>query len=131
MNSVKQKEIPLLDLKAQHRQIRDEVLVEVVRVIDAQKFIMGEDVPKLEQEIAAYSTARFGVGCGSGTDALFLALLGLGIRPGEEVLTTPYSFFATAGAIHRAGAAPVFADVEAATFNMDMNRVVDTLAAHP
>jgi dTDP-4-amino-4,6-dideoxygalactose transaminase len=128
---VKQKPIPLLDLKAQHRQIRDEVLAEVTRVIDSQMFIMGPDVQKLEQEIAAYSSTKFAVGCASGSDALFLALLGLNIQHGDEVLTTPYTFFATAGAIHRAGAVPVFVDVEAATFNMDMNQVAGVLARHP
>ncbi|MBZ5621178.1 MAG: DegT/DnrJ/EryC1/StrS family aminotransferase [Acidobacteriia bacterium] len=126
-----EKQIPLLDLRAQHSRIRDEVLAEVIRVIDSQKFIMGEDVEKLEREIAAYSHARFGVGCASGSDALYLALLGVGIRPGDEVLTTPYSFFATAGAIHRAGAVPVFVDVEAGTFNMDVNQAAAVLAAHP
>jgi dTDP-4-amino-4,6-dideoxygalactose transaminase len=128
---VKQKQIPLLDLRAQHRRIRDEVLAEVVRVIDSQKFIMGEDVQKLEQQVAAYSSAKFGIGCASGSDALFLALLGTGVQPGDEVLTTPYTFFATAGAIHRAGAVPVFVDIQASDFNMDMNRVADVLAAHP
>ena len=131
MDAVKQKPIPLLDLRAQHAHIRDEVLAEVIRVIDSQKFIMGEDVKKLEQEIAAYSSAQFGVGCASGSDALYLALLGIGIQPGDEVLTTPYTFFATAGAIHRAGAVPVFVDIEAATFNMDMDQVAGVLARHP
>jgi dTDP-4-amino-4,6-dideoxygalactose transaminase len=131
VEAVKQKQIPLLDLRAQHRQIREEVLAEVVRVIDSQKFILGEDVQKLEQEIAAYSGTPFAVGCASGSDALFLALLGVGVQAGDEVLTTPYTFFATAGAIHRAGAVPVFVDIEEATFNMDMNRVADVLAAHP
>ena len=129
--AVKSKPIPLLDLRAQHQHIRDEVLAEVIRVIDSQKFIMGEDVQKLEREIAAYSGAQFAVGCASGSDALFLALLGLEIQPGDEVLTTPYTFFATAGAIHRAGAVPVFVDIEPGTFNMDMNLVADVLAAHP
>ncbi|HEY2011954.1 MAG TPA: DegT/DnrJ/EryC1/StrS family aminotransferase [Bryobacteraceae bacterium] len=129
--AVQQKAIPLLDLKAQHQRIRDEVLAEVVRVIDSQKFIMGEEVQKLEQEIALYSNTKSAVGCASGSDALFLALLALDLQPGDEVLTTPYTFFATAGAIHRAGAVPVFVDVEAATFNMDMNLVADVLAAHP
>ena len=131
MDAVKQKPIPLLDLRAQHAHIRDEVLAEVIRVIDSQKFIMGEDVKKLEQEIAAYSSAQFGAGCASGSDALYLALLGIGIQPGDEVLTTPYTFFATAGAIHRAGAVPVFVDIEAATFNMDMDQVAGVLARHP
>src|SRR5262245_37866188 len=123
VEALKQKQIPLLDLQAQHRQIREEVLAEVTRVIDSQRFIMGEDVQKLEQEIAAYSQAKFAVGCASGSDALFLALLAIGIQPGDEVLTTPYTFFATVGAIHRAGAVPVFVDIEAGTFNMDMGRV--------
>jgi len=126
-----QRQVPLLDLRAQHAHIREEVLAEVVRVIDSQKFIMGEDVQKLEQEIAAYSSAKFGIGCASGSDALFLALLGVGIRPGDEVLTTPYTFFATVGAIHRAGAVPVFVDVDAATFNMDMGQVAAVLDSHP
>ena len=131
MEAVKQKQIPLLDLRAQHRQIREEVLAEVVRVIDSQKFIMGEDVQKLEADIAAYSGTPYAIGCASGSDALFLALLSVGIGHGDEVLTTPYTFFATAGAIHRAGAVPVFVDIEQATFNMDMNQVADVLAAHP
>ena len=125
-----ERQIPLLDLRAQHASIREEVLAEVIRVIDSQKFILGEEVQKLEREIAAYSGARFAVGCASGSDALFLALLGLGIGRGDEVLTTPYTFFATAGAIHLAGAVPVFVDVEAATFNMDIGRAADALAAH-
>jgi dTDP-4-amino-4,6-dideoxygalactose transaminase len=129
--AVTERQILLLDLRAQHARIREEVLAEVIRVIDSQKFILGEDVQKLEREIAEYSGARFGVGCASGSDALFLALVGLGIERGDEVLTTPYTFFATAGEIHRVGATPVFVDVEAATFNMDMSRVANVLAARP
>jgi dTDP-4-amino-4,6-dideoxygalactose transaminase len=131
MEAVKQKQIPLLDLRAQHQRIREEVLAEVVRVIDSQQFILGPDVAELEREIAAYCGTRFAVGCASGTDAVFLALLALEIGPGDEVLTAPYTFFATAGAIHRAGAVPVFADVEAATFNLDVRSVAEVLAAHP
>ena len=131
MTLVTEKQIPLLDLQAQHRQIREEVLAEVVRVIDSQKFIMGDDVKKLEQSIAQYSDTKFAIGCASGSDALFLALLGLDIKPGDEVLTTPYTFFATVGAICRAGATPVFVDVEPDTINMDMSRVSEDLAAHP
>ncbi len=130
MNAVEQKQIPLLDLRTQHRAIREEVLAEVTRVIDSQRFILGEDVQKLEQEVAAYSGAAYGVGCASGTDALLLALLAAGVGPGDEVLTPPYTFFATAGAIHHVGATPVFADVEAATFNIDVNRAAEALAAH-
>lgn len=131
MNAVHQKQIPLLDLQAQHERIREEVLAEVIRVIDSQRFILGEDVAKLEEEIAAYSQARFAVGCGSGTDALFLALLAVGIKPGDEVLTTPYSFFSTAGAIRLAGAVPVFVDIEASTFNMNMDLATAAIRERP
>ena len=126
-----EKQIPLLDLRAQHARIREEVLAEVIRVIDSQKFILGEEVQNLEREIAAYSGTRFAVGCASGSDALFLALVALGIERGDEVLTAPYTFFATAGAIHLAGAVPVFVDVETATFNMDVSRAAEALAARP
>jgi dTDP-4-amino-4,6-dideoxygalactose transaminase len=118
-------------LQAQHKAIRDEVLAAITRVVDSQKFILGEDVAKLEEEIAAYCGAKYAVGCASGSDALFLALLALEIGPGDEVLTTPYTFFATAGAISRIGAVPVFVDVEEQTFNLDVNQAVKTLAAHP
>jgi dTDP-4-amino-4,6-dideoxygalactose transaminase len=131
MSVVEQKQIPLLDLRAQHRAIREEVLAEVVRVIDSQKFILGEDVQKLEEEVAAYSGAKYAVGCASGSDALLLSLMAMEIVPGDEVLTTPYTFFATAGAIHLAGAMPVFVDVEAATFNIDVNRAAEALAKRP
>jgi dTDP-4-amino-4,6-dideoxygalactose transaminase len=120
-----------LDLQAQHKQIREEVLAEIVRVVDAQKFILGEDVKKLEADIATYTGAKFAVGCASGSDALILALMALEVRPGDEVLTTPYSFFATAGAISRVGATPVFADIEADTFNVNVDLMRQTLAAHP
>jgi dTDP-4-amino-4,6-dideoxygalactose transaminase len=123
--------IPLLDLNAQHRRIRDEVLAAVTRVIDAQKFILGDDVAQLEQAIAPYCGAKYAIGCASGSDALFLALLALDIQPGDEVITTPYTFFATVGAICLAGATPVFVDVEPDTFNMDMQQVAAVLDAHP
>jgi len=125
------RQIPLLDLRAQHRRIREEVLRELVRVVDSQNFILGAEVGALEGELGTYCGTRFAIGCASGTDALFLALSALGIGAGDEVLTSPYSFFATAGAIVRVGAKPVFADVEAATFNLDIARVREQLAAHP
>ena len=121
MNSVSERQIPLLDLQAQHKQIRDEVLAEIVRVVDSQKFILGEDVKKLESEIATYSGTKYAIGCASGSDALMLALMALDVQPGDEVLTTPYTFFATAGAISRVGATPVFVDVEEDTFNLDVS----------
>ncbi len=131
MTTVSERQIPLLDLRAQHQAIRDEVISEIVRVVDSQKFILGEDVQKLEAEIAAYSSTTRAIGCASGSDALILALMALDIRPGDEVLTTPYTFFATAGAISRVGAVPVFADVEEHTFNLDVKLAADVLASHP
>jgi dTDP-4-amino-4,6-dideoxygalactose transaminase len=131
LTPVVQKQVPLLNLRAQHKSIRDEVLAAITRVVDSQKFILGEDVAKLEEEIAAYCGAKYAVGCASGSDALFLALLALEIGPGDGVLTTPYTFFATAGAISRVGAVPVFIDVEEQTFNLDVNQAAKTLAAHP
>src|SRR5215471_8825457 len=131
MSPVSTRQIPLLDLQAQHRRIREEVLAEIVRVVDSQKFILGEDVKKLEGEIASYCGTKYAIGCASGSDALILALMALDIRPGDEVLTTPYTFFATAGAISRVGAVPVFADVEEHTFNLDVNRAAEVLASHP
>ena len=125
------RQVPLLDLGPQYDRIRHEVAAEILRVADSQKFILGEDVKKLEAEIAAYCGTQFAVGCGSGSDALFLALLALGIRPGDAVLTTPYTFFATAGAISRLGAVPVFADAEDNTFNIDPVRAEDALRRNP
>ena len=131
MTTVAQRQIPLLDLKAQHKTIRDEVLAAMTRVVDSQKFILGEEVKQLEAEIATYCSTRFAIGCASGSDALMLALMALDIRQGDEVLTTPYTFFATAGAISRVGAIPVFIDVEDETFNLNVNLIGDTLAKHP
>jgi dTDP-4-amino-4,6-dideoxygalactose transaminase len=125
------RQVPLLDLRAQHQKIREEVLAEIVRVVDTQRFILGEDVQKLEQEIAQYCGATHAIGCASGSDALILALMALGVGPGDEVLTTPYTFFATAGAISRVGATPVFVDVEERTFNLDVNQLADALAKRP
>jgi dTDP-4-amino-4,6-dideoxygalactose transaminase len=128
---VSEKKIPLLDLALQHQPIQDEILAEIKRVVSSQKFILGEDVRKLETEIAAYCGTAHAVGCASGSDALVLALMALDVGPGDEVLTTPYTFFATAGAISRVGAIPVFVDVEENTFNIDVDRLADTLASHP
>jgi dTDP-4-amino-4,6-dideoxygalactose transaminase len=125
------KTVPLLDLTAQHREIRDEVLAAVTRVIDSQKFILGDEVKQLEQALAPYCGAKYAIGCASGSDALFLALLALDIHPGDEVITTPYTFFATVGAICRAGATPVFVDVEPETYNLDVRQLAAVLDAHP
>jgi len=115
--------VPLLDLVAQYRAVKDEVLPALQTVIESQQFIMGPAVAQLETAVAQLSHARHGIGCASGTDALLLPLKVLALRPGDEVITTPFTFFATAGAIHNAGGTPVFADIAADTFNLDPGAV--------
>jgi len=121
--------VPLLDLVAQYRAIKDEVLPALQAVIESQQFIMGPAVPQLETAVAQLSHARHGIGCASGTDALLLPLKALALRPGDEVITTPFTFFATAGAIHNAGGAPVFADIAPDTFNLDPDAVEAAVTA--
>jgi len=111
--------VPLLDLVAQYQAIKDEVLPALQAVIESQQFIMGPAIAQLEARLAELSHARHGIGCASGTDALLLPLKALKLRPGDEVITTPYTFFATAGAIHNAGGRPVFVDVDPETLNID------------
>jgi dTDP-4-amino-4,6-dideoxygalactose transaminase len=113
----------MLDLQRQYEQIRAEVLAAVGRVCASQHYILGPEVEAFERELADFCGAREAVGCASGTDALWLALAAAGVQPGDQVLTTPFSFFASASAIVRLGARPVFADIEADTFNLDPNRV--------
>src|SRR4051812_47816673 len=110
--------VPLLDLRAQHATIRDEMLSAVEKLVDSQLFILGEPVDKLEQECAALSHTKYAIGCANGTDALLLALRALDCGPGSEVVTTPFTFFATAGTIHNVGATPVFVDIDPKTFNI-------------
>lgn len=110
--------VPLLDLVAQYRDIKDEVLPALQAVIESQQFIMGPPVAQLETRVAELSHARYGIGCASGTDALLLPLRALNLRPGDEVITTPFTFFATAGAIHNAGGRPVFVDIDPGTLNI-------------
>ncbi len=110
--------VPLLDLRAQHATIRDEVVAAMMDVVDSQLFILGARVEELEREVAALSHTKYAVGCASGTDALLLALRAVDCGPGDEVITTPFTFFATAGTIHNVGSKPVFVDIDPATFNI-------------
>jgi dTDP-4-amino-4,6-dideoxygalactose transaminase len=110
--------VPLLDLRAQHATIRDEVLPAVVDLVDSQLFILGAAVEKLEREVAELSHTKYAIGCANGTDALLLALRALDCGRGDEVITTPFTFFATAGTIHNVGATPVFVDIDPATYNI-------------
>ena len=119
MASVTQGRIPHVDLRAQHAAIREEINDAIQRVLDNAQFILGPEVQALEKEIADYCGARFAVGVASGTDALVLSLRACGIGPGDEVITTCFSFFATAEAILAVGAIPVFVDIELDTFNLD------------
>ncbi len=111
--------VPLLDLKAQYATIKDDVRVVIDTVLESQRFILGPEVEALEREIAEFSGARFGIGVSSGTDALLLSLMAARIGAGDEVITTPYSFFATAGSIARVGAVPVFVDIAPKTYNIN------------
>ena len=115
--------VPLLDLVAQYQTIKDEVLAAMLAVIERQGFIMGPEVARLESEVARLSHAKHGIACASGTDALLLPLKALGLRPGDEVITTAFTFFATAGAIHNAGGRPVFVDIDPATFNISARAI--------
>jgi dTDP-4-amino-4,6-dideoxygalactose transaminase len=112
-------QVPLLDLEAHHAPLREELRAALNEVLDSQKFILGPQVERLEREVERTLSLPHAIGCASGTDALLLALRALDVEPGDEVVTTPFTFFATAGTIHNVGAVPVFADIEPRTFNLD------------
>jgi dTDP-4-amino-4,6-dideoxygalactose transaminase len=115
--------VPLLDLVAQYRAIKDDVLAAMMNVIERQTFIMGPEVGQLEVEIARLSHAKHGIACASGTDALLLPLMALDLRDGDEVITTAFTFFATAGTIHNAGGTPVFVDIDPVTLNISADAI--------
>jgi dTDP-4-amino-4,6-dideoxygalactose transaminase len=122
---------PMLDLRAQYATIREEVLAAVTQVFENQAFVLGKEVEGLETEIAAYCRTPHAIACASGTDALILALMALDIGPGDEVITVPYTFFATASSIARVGATPVFVDILDDTMNMDPDKLAAVLVRHP
>jgi dTDP-4-amino-4,6-dideoxygalactose transaminase len=115
--------IPMLDLKSQYSTIKDEVHTAITRVLDSQQFILGIEVEALEKELAEYCQCKYAFGVSSGTDALLLSLMAIGIQPGDEVITTPYSFFATSGSILRAGGVPVYVDIDPSTFNIQCDQI--------
>src|SRR5215471_11114725 len=121
--------VPLLDLKAQYSAIRSEIGGAIERVVESQDFILGPEVDALEQEIAAFCNVRLAIGVSSGTDALLAALMAIGVGPGDEIVTTAYSFFATAGVISRLGARPVFVDIDPRTFNLDGSAINEKISS--
>jgi dTDP-4-amino-4,6-dideoxygalactose transaminase len=115
--------VPLLDIKQQNEMLRPEIEAALGRVLDTNAFILGDEVKALESEIAEYCQTKYAIGCASGSDALLLALMALDVKSGDEVITTPYSFFATVSAITRLGAKPIFVDIDPRTYNLDISQI--------
>lgn len=127
MQEKTQMRVPMLDLSVQHQTIAEEIQAAVTGVLNSQQFILGPEVRELERELAPYCQCAEAVGCASGSDALLLALMACGVGPGDEVITTPFSFFATVGSIVRLGARAVFVDIDASTFNIDTSLIEDAM----
>jgi dTDP-4-amino-4,6-dideoxygalactose transaminase len=119
--------VPLLDLKQQNDKLRPEIDEAIARVLDTNGFILGSEVAELERELASYCSTNYAIGCASGTDAIVLALMALDVGPGDEVITTPYSFFATVSSVTRLGATPVFVDIDPGTFNLNIDQVAEKI----
>jgi dTDP-4-amino-4,6-dideoxygalactose transaminase len=118
---------PLLDIQAQDASLRYEVRPAIERLLESQRFVLGDEVRRLETSIADYCQTNHAVGCASGSDALLLALMALDVKSGDEIITTPFSFFATASCVARLGARPVFVDIDPATYNIDVSQVADAI----
>ena len=122
--------VKLLDVPRGNEPIRDEILAAIAKVVDSGSFLFGEDCKQLEKTVAKISGAKFGIGCASGSDALLLSLMALGVGEGDEVIVPSFTFFATASAVTRLGAKPVFVDIEADTFNIDIDCVEAAITNH-
>ncbi|GAG32298.1 unnamed protein product, partial [marine sediment metagenome] len=122
-NIAQQEPVPFIDLVAQYNTIASGVRAAVDRVFADQCFVLGDEVSEFECDVAEYCDSQDAIGCASGTDALILSLMALNIGAGDEVITSPFTFFATAGAIHRVGAKPVFVDIDPVSFNLDPNQL--------
>jgi len=123
-------QVPLLDLKSQYSKIKNEIEPLLLKLCEEQRFILGKELSEFEQAVAKYVNAERAVGVSSGTDAILVSLMALGVKPNDKVATTTFSFFATAGCIARLGAIPVFVDIDEETFNMDMQKLEDVLKKH-
>ncbi len=121
--------VPLLDLKRQYKYLKNDILPGLNELMEAQTFILGEPLGRFERAIGDYFETEYALGVASGTDALILALDQAGVKPGDEVITTPFTFFATAGAITRLGAIPVFVDINPSTYNMDVNLIAEKITS--
>ena len=122
-------QVPLLDLKEQNQVLRPQIEAALGRVLDTNGFILGTEVAALEKELAEYCRTKYAIGCASGSDALLLAMMALDVKAGDEVITTPYSFFATVSAVTRLGAVPVFVDIDPLTYNLDVSQIESNITS--